>query len=241
MSDALRRAEAETYYRLLGNAELHADIEWLSYLLADAGDQDPVSAEFVRVWVGDDLQLAAAEVARRERLLAAGHDVPDPLAGEYLAWRDLARELRERADIVRWLQIGGCRLERAGREWAGPCPLCGGEDRFRVWSAADGKRPGYWCRQCGLKGDVILAYRNFVEPGCSFFAAVRALAAELGLPTPDGETATPAGGGAGGPRRSFDSPQMAPLRGARGGNQLRPPVIRFEQGRMVPQAMDGNE
>jgi DNA primase len=40
-----------------------------------------------------------------------------------------------------------------GGEYAGPCPWCGGEDRFRVWPHAD--RPGYWCRQCGKKGDAI--------------------------------------------------------------------------------------
>ena len=37
-----------------------------------------------------------------------------------------------------------------GGEYAGPCPWCGGEDRFRVWPYAD--RPGYWCRQCGKNG-----------------------------------------------------------------------------------------
>lgn len=32
-----------------------------------------------------------------------------------------------------------------GGEWAGPCPFCGGRDRFRVQPAL-----GYWwCRQCG--------------------------------------------------------------------------------------------
>jgi DNA primase len=33
-----------------------------------------------------------------------------------------------------------------GGEWAGPCPWCGGTDRFRVWPYA--ARPRYWCRQC---------------------------------------------------------------------------------------------
>ena len=40
-----------------------------------------------------------------------------------------------------------------GGEYAGPCPWCGGRDRFRVWPDAD--RPGYWCRQCGKTGDAI--------------------------------------------------------------------------------------
>jgi DNA primase len=42
-----------------------------------------------------------------------------------------------------------------GGEWAGPCPFCGGRDRFRVWpQPADGK-PRFWCRQCECSGDAI--------------------------------------------------------------------------------------
>ena len=38
-------------------------------------------------------------------------------------------------------------------EWAGPCPKCGGEDRFRVWPEAGNSGTGsFWCRQCGWKG-----------------------------------------------------------------------------------------
>jgi len=32
-------------------------------------------------------------------------------------------------------------------EWAGPCPWCGGEDRFLVWEEGN-----YWCRQCKRDG-----------------------------------------------------------------------------------------
>lgn len=38
-----------------------------------------------------------------------------------------------------------------GGEYAGPCPFCGGRDRFRVWPSAD--RPGWWCRGCRRSGD----------------------------------------------------------------------------------------
>jgi DNA primase len=40
-----------------------------------------------------------------------------------------------------------------GGEYAGPCPFCGGHDRFRVWPSSD--RPGWWCRQCERNGDAI--------------------------------------------------------------------------------------
>lgn len=45
----------------------------------------------------------------------------------------------------------------SGGEWAGPCPWCGGEDRFRCWpdhpSGAVGGR--FLCRGCGRQGDGI--------------------------------------------------------------------------------------
>jgi DNA primase len=42
-----------------------------------------------------------------------------------------------------------------GGEYAGPCPGCGGRDRFRVWPTPHEGKPGYWCRECGKKGDAI--------------------------------------------------------------------------------------
>lgn len=46
----------------------------------------------------------------------------------------------------------GVQLRKVGREeWAGPCPFCGGRDRFRIWS-----RGNFWCRSgpghCGRSG-----------------------------------------------------------------------------------------
>jgi DNA primase len=54
-----------------------------------------------------------------------------------------------------------------GGEYAGPCPLCGGRDRFRVWPHDE--RPGYWCRQCSKKGDGIQYLRD--RDGLSFAEA----------------------------------------------------------------------
>ncbi len=47
-----------------------------------------------------------------------------------------------------------------GGEWAGPCPACGGRDRFRCWPEQRGGGC-FWCRQCGAKGDSIEFYRKF--------------------------------------------------------------------------------
>jgi len=50
-----------------------------------------------------------------------------------------------------------------GGEYAGPCPFCGGEDRFRCWpDHPEGGGGQWWCRQCDRGGDLI-AYR--VERG----------------------------------------------------------------------------
>lgn len=48
-------------------------------------------------------------------------------------------------------------------EWSSPCPVCGGDDRFRIWPNQEGgnaaQKAGvlgtWWCRGCDNKGDVI--------------------------------------------------------------------------------------
>ncbi len=66
-------------------------------------------------------------------------------------------------NILDLLQQDGCRLKRVssthGGEYAGPCPWCGGRDRFRVWPYEGSGR--YWCRQCSRSGDSIQYMREF--------------------------------------------------------------------------------
>jgi DNA primase len=64
-----------------------------------------------------------------------------------------------------------------GGEYTGPCPWCGGRDRFRVWP--DAEKPGYWCRQCDRKGDAIQYLRD--HDGLSF----REACDRLGQPLPE--------------------------------------------------------
>ncbi|MBU1229529.1 MAG: DNA primase [Proteobacteria bacterium] len=57
-----------------------------------------------------------------------------------------------------------------GGEWASPCPLCGGKDRFHSFPEQEGGplcqeagTPGtFWCRKCGAAGD-LLEYLTSVE------------------------------------------------------------------------------
>jgi len=60
-----------------------------------------------------------------------------------------------------------------GGEYCGPCPDCGGEDRFRVWPETG----RYWCRGCGRKGDSIQFLRDF--HGLSFRDACRVVGREI--------------------------------------------------------------
>jgi putative DNA primase/helicase len=68
----------------------------------------------------------------------------------------------------------GHNLQRCGGELVGPCPVCGGRDRFAV-----NPRKQVWnCRGCGKGGDVIELVRHL--DGCEFNAAVELLTGEKG-------------------------------------------------------------
>lgn len=47
-----------------------------------------------------------------------------------------------------------------GGEWHGPCPWCGGNDRFHVWPEQNEGRGGFWCRSCNKGGDAITFLRE---------------------------------------------------------------------------------
>lgn len=65
--------------------------------------------------------------------------------------------------------------QKSPQEWAGPCPSCGGHDRFVVWP----ERPrggAYMCRGCGASGDGIQFLRDF--HGYTFAEACEAFGIE---------------------------------------------------------------
>ncbi|CAO4162663.1 Zinc finger CHC2-type domain-containing protein [Methylorubrum populi] len=77
----------------------------------------------------------------------------------------------------------GTRLKRRGAESVGPCPVCGGRDRFGV----NHRKQLFHCRGSGEGGDVI-ALTRYLQ-GCSFPVACEIL---TGRPPPgrvEGETA----------------------------------------------------
>ena len=59
-------------------------------------------------------------------------------------------------------------------ELCGPCPWCGGKDRFTLFTGQGAEGLGrYWCRQCGKGGDAIQFLRDL--DGLSFQEAKAAL------------------------------------------------------------------
>ena len=76
-----------------------------------------------------------------------------------------------------------------GGEWHGPCPVCGGADRFHLWPNQEGgataQRAGvtgtFWCRQCDAAGDVIDLLK-FAE-GLDYKAACKELSIEMEKPS----------------------------------------------------------
>lgn len=55
--------------------------------------------------------------------------------------------------IAQQLDITG--LQRHGHEWVGPCPNCGGTDRFAI----DTRKQVFLCRRCEGRGDVVSLVR----------------------------------------------------------------------------------
>jgi phage/plasmid primase-like uncharacterized protein len=81
------------------------------------------------------------------------------------------------ADILAVAQTLGARLKKVGaNEYAGPCPRCGGTDRFSI----NTKKRVYNCRGAGEGGDVIAMVRYVT--GCSFIEACELI---TGDPRPD--------------------------------------------------------
>jgi hypothetical protein len=85
----------------------------------------------------------------------------------------------ERAGAARLeheLERRGIRLRRVGSELCGPCPVCGGRDRFAVHL----KRQVWNCRGCCLGGDVIEFVRHV--DGVGFSEALRILTGNNTVP-----------------------------------------------------------
>jgi hypothetical protein len=86
---------------------------------------------------------------------------------EFEAWLRRAKE----ADIYEEALARGAQLRRAGREHVGPCPACGGKDRFSI----NQERGVFNCR--GAVGGDVIAMVSHIE-GLTFLQACEAINGE---------------------------------------------------------------
>jgi len=91
-------------------------------------------------------------------------------AGPYLDWTARARAVPI-VDEIRRRDINN--LKHVGDEYVGPCPKCGGEDRFAVHT----KKNIFNCRHCDVGGDVIKLVEHL--DGVDFNTACATLAGPL--------------------------------------------------------------
>jgi phage/plasmid primase-like uncharacterized protein len=93
-----------------------------------------------------------------------------------------SQERIERARAVRIeveAQRRGIKLHRKGGDIAGPCPKCGGTDRFVITPHGGKNGLDIWfCRGCEAGGDVIAFVRHC--GGCSFDDAIATIAGNSG-------------------------------------------------------------
>jgi DNA primase len=89
------------------------------------------------------------------------------MSAAFDAWAERARAVRIEAEIER----RGIKL-RGGSERVGPCPKCGGEDRFSI----NISKQFFNCRGCDKGGDVIALVEHL--DGVDFIAAGTALTGE---------------------------------------------------------------
>ncbi|MGL3108898.1 DUF7146 domain-containing protein [Bradyrhizobium sp. BR 1432] len=101
------------------------------------------------------------------------------MTGIHDIWIETARAVRTAS--VLWERGIIKSLKGRSGQLAGPCPNCGGRDRFGV----DLRRGLFNCRGCGVGGGDAIALVQFLD-GCGFLRAVETLAG----PPPDGRTET---------------------------------------------------
>jgi putative DNA primase/helicase len=89
------------------------------------------------------------------------------------AWVAKARSV-DILDVARKRPDLKLKSGRGGKELTGPCPQCGGDDRFAVTGTA--KKKVFNCRGCGKSGDVIELVK--LLDGCDFERAVEKLTGE---------------------------------------------------------------
>ncbi len=168
-------------YASMSSVELLGLAEGLTQEWCDVRDTsgDPLYQRMIR----EHLTPLERELARRTERANADQG-PNPRAGWITDLAGLAVDLRRAGDIRYPLSLHGWQPVRVSSvgEAAGPCPFCGGHDRFVVWPASSERDGRAWCRRCRWVGDVIALYRDL--EGVTFVRALEDLAAASGVTVP---------------------------------------------------------
>jgi len=154
----------------------------------DPGYDDEDTNDLARLMARETFREVEREIARRERVARIDARVPSTSDDKFTAWTAVAAEIRKTVSVPMVLDHLGyptkrVRRDRRGRdEYAGPCPFCGGRDRFVVWGLPQSR---WMCRQCsdGHAHDAITLYRN--AKGFGFVETCRDLARLGGISVPD--------------------------------------------------------
>jgi len=147
-----------------------------------------------RPWEGNPIRFMRAQHAspRDPRQSRLGHQSGSARSatqqvGDQGGLREAIRTFRLTHDLVDLLEerLGEGALKRVastnGGEWAGPCPLCGGDDRLRVWPSSPAGPPWAWCRQCRASGDVLYWFMRIRGVDASIRGATATTLRDLGL------------------------------------------------------------
>ncbi|MHC1712532.1 MAG: toprim domain-containing protein [Solidesulfovibrio sp.] len=114
--------------------------------------------------------------------------------------------------------MGLAAKQKTTNEFGGPCPSCGGNDRFCIWSGGQGKHGlgRFYCRGCGRQGDAIQFLRDFQGKG--YGEACRELGLTPAAPAGNRTTGKP---GAPAPAAPAWTPKAGELPNARWQTQAR--------------------
>lgn len=99
---------------------------------------------------------------------------------------DQAIEQAKRTDLLALAERYTQLRKNSRRDWAGPCPRCGGTDRFHVFQSG-----GEWrwrCYQCHEKPADAIAFVRWLHSHLSFVDAVNQLTGVLPPPSPPAQT-----------------------------------------------------
>ncbi len=104
----------------------------------------------------------------------------------FYGWKDTPMTDTIHLSHIDLLRLIPHRMKRVARtkggEWHGPCPFCGGTDRFIVWPDHPSGRGRFTCRQCEVSGDAITYIRE--RDGIGFREACALLGVDTGTYTP---------------------------------------------------------